>query len=112
MYVNGFKKDPDEHSIEDFIKKDVLDVQTKSPQIKVANGQSIFTADHKEVVIREFTGDQWGNYECIGYLEEKSSIVLFALSSKSSDIYKKSLLSLRELINSYQFISEQVNFQS
>ena len=110
MYVNTAKPSPGE-TIDDFIKADLEQMKKGSPGIVMTTGSSIETWDKKVASVRYFTGDKWGNYEAVAYLQEETVFVLIALSARNRELYEGALEAFQKLVKSYHFLSKNVEIR-
>ena len=58
-----------------------------------------------------YTGDQWGNFEAAGYIEEKKTINFVVLSARNKVAFESSLDAFRSILRSYIFISDKVEIE-
>ncbi len=107
MYVNLASKDENpDPTLEKFIEEELNRFKEGSPNIKVKDIGRLKIGDGKEALIRELTGDNWGNTEAVAYLEEPTAFIIFVLNSRTIDTYQKSLLAFKDMVGSYKFISD------
>lgn len=72
MYANIWVKDnPKEDTLQKVIEADVKNFKNRSDKLKVEDGESLPTSDKdKKATVKYFTGDSYGNYEAIAYIDE------------------------------------------
>jgi len=109
-YGMSAAKGPQLESIEDQVKRTVEDF--------LSNGSPNYTAEAKEVVnlpdgktakIYFFSGDQWGNYEAAGYIEEIETINFLVYNAKTKSDFDKNLSSFKSILTSYKNSYESSN---
>ncbi len=101
MYVNIGKMEPGE-TLEKFIQGDIDSFLKNSPELKVEKLMPIAIQGKDKAETRLFSGDKWGNYEQIAYVEHKGSVAIYVLSCKTKEGYQKSQAAFREMVaNSY-----------
>jgi outer membrane protein assembly factor BamD (BamD/ComL family) len=62
------------------------------------------SADGRTAILKEFSGDRYGNYEIVAYINEKDVFVSFTLSAKNPQQYKAAISSFKTLVTSYQYV--------
>jgi hypothetical protein len=77
-------------TLEDFVGVDASDFRKKSPGIEIVPLEPITLASGQKALVRGFTGDQFGNHECIAYAQLGQSVASFVLSCRDKDGYDKS----------------------
>jgi hypothetical protein len=109
MYVNTVRTSPGE-TIESTIAGDLAEMKLKSPNIRMITGLSIATSDKKTAMVRYFTGDKWGNYEAVAYVQEETVFVLLTLTARTKELYENALNAFQNLVKSYAFLTKDVRF--
>jgi hypothetical protein len=97
MYVN-FSKLKDGQSLEAFIEADIAPFKEKSPGLKVEKEKALKLKSGQEVQVRLFSGDQYGNYEAIAYVEAFGSVGMFVLSCRSKEGFDRRFLAFKEVV--------------
>jgi len=80
MYVNMGKMDSG-GTLEKFIQADIESFVKNSPDLKVETLNTLTIQGGFKAEVRQFTGDKWGNYELIAYVQKGSSVAIYVLSS-------------------------------
>ncbi len=112
MYIATTLKDTTYGTLEKVMQYDADRFRKGHPDIKIENAKPLKTGDKKKVVVKYFSGDTYGNYDAIGYLDERKMVIFFVLSSrKDKDAYAKGLKPFRELIASYKWLADEVKFK-
>lgn len=105
MYANtAVKACQPSLSLEDFIKHEVQEFINKNPNLKVSDSET-FDADGRKFVIKQFTGDRYGNHEAVAYMEEQDVYVSVTLSANTLQQFEIAYSAFKELIASYQYVS-------
>jgi hypothetical protein len=86
-------------SLEAFIAGDVDTFKKNSPNIKVEKAESISVTGGLVAEVRLFSGDKWGNYECVAYVSKGKSLAIYVLSSKNEDGLLKNLDAFRTMVS-------------
>jgi hypothetical protein len=55
--------------------------------------------------VRLFSGDKWGNYECIAYVSKGKSVVMYILSSRNKEAMIKTLEAFRRMVSESSLMS-------
>ncbi len=87
-------------SLADFVAKDAEDFRTKSPAIEIVALEPISLVTGEVAEVRRFTGDQFGNHECVAYAQLGDSVASFSLSCRSKDGYEKSVGPFKDMVAS------------
>lgn len=107
MYVNTATRGPDE-TLDGFIGGELARSRERSPDLIATPVDSLATLRGRATTVRQLTGDRWGNHEAIAYLDEEKVFVMFVLSAKYRSLYDGSYDAFRELVGSYDFLTEHV----
>ena len=112
MYVNNVeKKYQKAKNLDDFIGEEIHRFRINHPGIEIKDRTSLKISNGKHTVVKEFSGDKWENYEAVAYLEEAKTFTSFTLSSKTKNEYMQSLKAFENFINSYEFITDDINIK-
>jgi len=96
MYVNIVISN--DSSLDTFIAGDVEVFKKNSPKIVVEKAKPISLTGGLSAEVRLYSGDQWGNYECVAYASKGKSVAIYVLSSRSKEDFKKSLDAFRAMV--------------
>ncbi len=106
-YARSYGKD-EVKTIEQLVEKNITGFrQNGSPDSKAKKIKEIKIDENKTAVIYHYTGDQWGNLEAVGYIEEKNSINYFVLNARNKVVFDNSLEALEELVKSYKLVLDE-----
>ena len=109
MYVNNVQKDVQPSAnLDNFIKDDIESFKKMHPKILIQNGKPLHVSGGRLTVVKEFSGDKWGNYEAVAYISEDKTFTSFTLSARNKDDYLKSFPSFEEFVASYTFLTSDV----
>jgi len=97
MYVN-FSKLKEGQSLEAFIEADIAFFKEKAAGLKVEKDNTIKLKSGQEAQVRLFSGDQYGNYEAIAYVEAFGNVGMFVLSSRTKEGFERSLPAFKEVV--------------
>ena len=97
------QKDNQIKTIDDKINKTIKDFHSQgSPNYKARRQPSMFLPDGKEMVIYYFEGDQWGNYEAAGYVDEEETINFIVYTARTKSAFDLHIGSFKKLVASYK----------
>ena len=86
--------------------------QNGSPKYQATFVKEIPLARGKRAVqVYHFTGDAWGNYEAVGYVDEARTIDFVVLSCRSKKAFDAALPAFEALLASYQFLTDKVKVE-
>ncbi len=113
MYVNTDARKPGQR-VESYIESELKDFSREfGEEFQAREWEAIKTSDAKWAHVRRLSGDTWGNYESIAYIEENGVFVLIVLTARDEQSYKDSQQAFEELVKSYRFVQNeaQVSFE-
>ena len=96
MYVNIVSTS--DSSLEAFIAGDVGNYKKNSPQIVVEKADPISMTGGSSAEVRLYSGDQWGNYECVAYVSKGKSVAIYVLSSRNKEGLFQGLDAFRTMV--------------
>ena len=80
-----------------------------SPNYKASKQQSIKLDNGKFIEVYFFEGDQWGNYEAAGYIEEKDTINFLIYNARQKNTFDSHIESFKETLASYNNSYNKIN---
>jgi len=110
MYVNTASKTVDS-TLDDLIAGDLARQRQQSPNLHVSPGDPLPIADGSLARVNYLSGDKWGNYESIAYVEAPTVYVMIVLTSRVEAAYKHAQLAFADLVKSYRFLTKDVNIK-
>ena len=104
--------------LDTFINKDFIAVleydtsnfRTKSPNIIIVEKDTIVTKSKTPARVFYFSNDRNGNYEAVCYIGEKTAVIMLIMSSKTAKEFNKYLPKYAELVKSYFWMTDKVDF--
>lgn len=112
-YGMSLAKDSELRSIEDQVKRTVEDFRSNGNKQYTAEAKDDFQLpDGKTAKIYLFRGDQWGNYEAAGYIEEKETINFLIYNSRNKSDFEKNLPAFKSILASYKNSYEPKNIEN
>jgi hypothetical protein len=111
MYANtAHKSNKGSESLDALIKTDFDRFKSHSSDIRMIDAGKV-KIGKKEAVIKKFVGDKWGNYETVAYIDESKIISILVMTSRNKKEFDDSYPSFIQLVKSYTFITEKVEFK-
>lgn len=111
MYANtAHKSNKGNESLDALIKTDLARFKSHSPDVRMIDAGKI-KIGKKEAVIKKFVGDKWGNHEAVAYIDETKIISILVMTSRNKKEFDASYPSFIELVKSYTFITQKVEFK-
>ena len=112
MYANWADKNERVKGIDDLVRLNLFNFKSSgSPNIKAQLYDIIKTENGGECQIWQYSGDKWGNYEWVGYFEEKKGIAILVLSTKNIEAFNMGKKAFDKLIESYFSLSEDHKYR-
>jgi hypothetical protein len=107
MYPNAARRTAD-RKLTAFIAEDLDRYRAAAPDLRVETLEPQALRDGRKAEIRKLTEKSLGNVEAVAYLEEPGHFILLVLSTRSEDDFAKALPAFRELLGSYEYLTDQV----
>ena len=115
MYANTSIKEEGKNNINELINY-TLNQFKKSPNNKKTEVKNFETIklNGKDIVIKEWLNHTTlsNNYELTAYIEESKVIVILVLTSRDKKEFTKSIDSFKELVKSYKFYSDKLEYKA
>ena len=111
-YGMSVAKDSALRSIADQVRRTVEDFRSNGSKEYIAEAKEDAPLhDGKTAKVYFFRGDQWGNYEAAGYIEEKATINFLVYNSRNKSDFEKGLPAFKSILTSYKNAYEQKNIE-
>lgn len=112
MYVNWADKNERVKDIDGLVRLNLFNFKSSgSLNIKAQLHDILKTENGEECQIWQYSGDKWGNYEWVGYFEEKRGIVIIVLSTKDIQAFEVEKKAFYKLIESYYSLSDDPKYR-
>lgn len=114
MYANVYlKKDQKDENAATVAAKDIADFRKHSRTFKVLDADPLPVGDlagdkPRTALVKYFSGDDFGNFEAVAYINESKVVVMLVLSARKEEEFKKALPVFAELVRSYHFLTDKV----
>jgi hypothetical protein len=110
MYINTASK-AGNPTLEGLIAFDLEQQRNESPGIHIISGEPLVLEDGTKVTVNQFSGDRWGNYESVAYIEAPTVWVMIVLTSRNESAYKAALPAFNSLVKTYKFLTTKVGIK-
>ncbi len=113
MYANIWvKQNPAEETLAKVIAADEKAFKERSANLKVTDAEALPTAKSgQKATVKYFTGDSFGNYEAIAYIDKGKTVTMIVLTSQTKEDFEKSLPAFKELVGSYSFLTDKIKVE-
>jgi hypothetical protein len=109
MYTNFVHKDSDAPTIEKVVADDIAGYRKDSPNVIIADADSLPLGTGKEkVIVKSFRGDKGNNFEEVAYVDESKVVIMIVLSARTEKDFLAALPLFKEFVHSYRFVSDSV----
>lgn len=106
MYVNTLSRAL-EPNLQALIADDLAHEKEVSPKLQVRRGEPIALADGKSAIVNQLSGDRYGNFESIAYIDTPADYVAIVLTCKTEAAYRNAQAAFVELVKSYRVLGPQ-----
>lgn len=112
MYANTASLEIPAHTtLDELITFDIENFTSHYADLKIEDAPSILIEEDNYARIKYLSGDSYGNYEAIAYIDAGKTGVMLIVSSRTNEGFNASLDAFHDLINSYFFIAEEIEFE-
>ncbi len=102
-YGSTMVKNSKVHNVKEAVEHNIQEFRdTGNDNYKGEFKEELPLPDGKKVYIYHFSGDKWGNYEAIGYIEENDTINYLVLNAQTKEAFEKSLPAFKAILLSYK----------
>jgi len=109
MYANtALLEDSLHKTIDQLIKYDLDNFKNNYSNIKVTDGKDIVIKENVIAKVKYLSGQSYGNYEAIAYIDAGKTGVMIILSSRTKSGFESSLEAFKDIVKSYIFIADKV----
>lgn len=109
MYINVVGRDAAE-PVEKMMEDDADEAKRNAPATVVKQADPIKIGDIAVPVLRFAPGD-YDRYEAVAYVGEEKVLVMFVMSSKNNETFKRDYPAFVKLVQSYKFLSSNVTIK-
>lgn len=98
MYVTVSQKDG--FSLEQFAEDELARFRKQSPKLQAQVAEAILLPNKTQALVRELTGDQFGNHEAIAYVNARTVYLIAVLTSRTEEEFKRLRPAFGEFVSS------------
>lgn len=109
MYVNTSSLDNED--IGQLIRYDLSNFYKNYSDLKVEDAQPIQIDNKTTAIVKYLSGESYGNYEAIAYIDAGKTGVMIILSSRSKGGFENSLSDFETLVKSYFLLAMEVEYK-
>jgi len=103
VYGKSVSKGGKINFIQDQVNQTLEEFHTHgSPNYKAKLEPSFHLSNNAQVVIFYFEGDQWGNFEAAGYIEEEKTFNYLVFNARTKEAFEKYITSFPDFFKSYK----------
>lgn len=104
-YGRSYTKDFKIQKVRDVVQNTVNEFKSNgSPNYEAKFKKTIIANNGTEIQVYHFSGDQWGNYEAVGYIEEKRTINFLVFNARKKRDFDNFLTDFYRMLKSYKNI--------
>ena len=109
MYANTSSLEVEAHrTLDQLIKYDISDFKSNYSDIVITDGKDILTKDSVKAKIKYLSGNSYGNFEAMAYLDGGKIGVMIIMSSRTKEGFDNSLTAFEDLVRSYFFFVDKI----
>jgi hypothetical protein len=106
-YGRSVPKNAELRSIRDQVDRTVKEFHLRgSPKYSAEANGNVGLPDGRTAEVYFFRGDQWGNYEAVGYIEEPTTINFLVYNARNKVEFEKHLPAFRYMLATYRNMFE------
>lgn len=113
MYANTASLEVEAHrTLEQLIEYDLNNFRKNYLGIKIIEAKDIVIKNNIIAKVRYLSGESYGNYEAISYIDAGKTGVMIIMSSRTKAGFETSLTAFEYLVKSYLFMADKVIIDS
>lgn len=98
MYVNPTPRSAPDRSVQSVITAEVARFRRDNPTVTVTEAAAIETRGEGTAAVRHYTGDRWGNYEAVAFLDTEGPVAVVVLSTEREPEFTKAYPAFQALV--------------
>lgn len=106
MYVNPSKKPDSAETLEHFVDYSATKFKADKPGVVIKAGKPLKTADGRTAIVQDFTGDPWGNFESVAYIDSKTIFATIVFSSRNEKDFRANHDAFEKVVASYAYMDK------
>jgi hypothetical protein len=72
----------------------------------IKSAKPLKTADGRTAMVQDFTGDPWGNFESVAYVDSKTIFAMIVLSARTEKEFKANHVAFERVVASYRYMDK------
>ena len=106
MYVNISDKDEPPETLKQFVDYSDSQFKKDKPGVVIKAAKALKTGDGRTAVVQDFTGDPWGNFESVAYIDSKTVFAMIVLSARNEKDFRANRAAFEKLVSSYLYMDK------
>ena len=106
MYVNTSDKSDPRETLESFVEYSATKFREDKPGVVIKPGKPLKTADGRTAIVQDFTGDPWGNFESVAYVDSKTIFAMIVFSARNEKEFKSNHVAFEKVVASYGYMDK------
>ncbi len=103
MYINNISRTI-QPTLDALIAYDLERQKEMSPTLQVRRTEPIRLPDGSSAPVNQTSGDKWGNFESVAYIDTSADYLAIVLTAKTEAAYKSAQAAFAELVKSYRLL--------
>ncbi len=106
MYVTPSSKSSPQETLDRFANDSDARFKVDKPGVIIRTGKQLMTTDKRIALVREFTGDPWGNFEAVAYIDSKTIFAMVVLSARDEKTYRANYAAFEKVVAGYAYMDK------
>lgn len=103
--------DKADKTLQDVIDNDLSHMSKDSTKFKSVDQDTITCTKGAKAHIKYLSGDKFGSFEAVGYIEEPKKVIIIVLTARDEKNFKDSITAFNQLVKSYFWMTDQVKIE-
>ena len=100
LYISPTARSGPDRSLQEVVTSEVARFRRDNPTVTVIEAAPIQTKGEGAATVRHYSGDRWGNFEAVAYIDTKGPVAVVVLSTKNEADFKRSYAAFETLVTS------------
>ncbi len=107
-YARAYSKDDKADTVEKLVALNIREFRAKgSPNYQGRFEKTLELPGGRKAAIYHYSGDHWGNFEAVGYIDEEKTINFLVFNARSKELFEKSLEKFEQMVKSYIYLGNE-----
>lgn len=107
IYVTVSNKDG--FSLQQFMDKELADFRKNLPNLKVQDAEPIMLPSQKQALVKQLSGDIYGNHELVAYADIGEVYIIAVLTSGKPEIFEELRPAFKNFVASIGIVNVSIN---